>query len=242
MMRHASLLLLLAIPALTRAAEDLPPPFPGVKPRGPQVEVLLRDGKGNSPFFCFLTGYKDGILNVQMLAGESRQERMDEVVSIRFIDMPPGNPPEPERRPAPNEDSRRLKELMEKDSAATLTPEEVDEVFALREKVPVFPGDPGPIERRALAKKAAQREENKGRLDRHIAANQKRLKKVDNEEDARDLLIMLEVAYFQKRPLPGKVRDQVKADIQSIANESVRRRVENFGDNLDFPRPFRKDK
>jgi hypothetical protein len=237
MMRYASLLFLLALPC---AAEEPPLAFPGVKPRGPQVEVMLRDGKGHSPFFCFLTGYKDGVVNLQMLAGESRQERMDEVVSIRFIEMPPA--PEPERRPALSDDSRRLKELMEKDSAASLTPEEVDEVFALREKAPIFPGDPGPIERRALAKKIAQREENKGRLDRHIALNQKRLKKVDNEEDARDLLVMLEVAYFQKRPLPAKVREQLKEDIKSIANESVRRRVENFGDNLEFPRPFRKDK
>jgi len=244
-MRITVLLFLLASAALPCAGEELPPPFPGVKARGPQVEVTLREGKGHSPFHCFLIGLKDGSFSFQMLAGETRLERADDVLRIRFVESPPPNgnqPAEIDRRPPSLDDARRAKELNEKDMAGTLSAEEVDELYALREKAPVFLGDPGPIERRALAKKMAQREESKGRIERHIALNQKRLKKVDNEEEARDLLIMLEVAYFQKRPLPAKVKEQVKADIASIANDSVRRHVENFGDNLDIPRPFRKDK
>ena len=242
-MRITLFLFLLASAALQCAGEELPPPFPNVKARGPQVEVTLREGKGHSPFHCFLTGLKDGSFSFQMLAGETRVERADDVQRIRFVEPPPnGNQPGEIDRRLPLDEARRAKELNEKDMAGTLSPEEVDELYALREKAPVFLGDPGPIERRAIAKKLAQREENKGRIERHISLYEKRLKKVDNEEEARDMLVMLEVAYFQKRPLPGKVKEQVKADIQSIANESVRRRVENFGDNLDFPRPFRKDK
>lgn len=237
---------LLAMPAaVLHALDNLPPLFPGVKPRGPHVEVSLRDGQ--EPFYCFLTGYKNGQVSFQMLGGEVRQERSADVRSIRYLpSQAEGGPPPagPERKPALSADSQRLRELGDKDQQGALTPSEIEELYKLREKTPVFQGEPGPMERRKLAKNLAQREENKGRIDRHIGLYQKRLKKVETEEEARDLLVMLEVAYFQKRPQsgPAKVKEQLKADIQNIANEGIRRRVENFADSFDFPRPFRKDK
>lgn len=249
-MRTILLATLLVAGALLCAGEDPPPrEFRNVMPRGPQVEVSLRDGR--EPFYCFLTGYKDGTVNFQMLAGEVRQERAADVQSIRFMEGPPpdrvgpdrpeGRPDRPpERRPG-NEDTRRMKELAEKDAATGLSVEELDELYKLRDKAPVFPGDPGPIERRMLAKKFAQREEFKGRIERHISASQQRLKRADSEDEARDLMILLSMAYAQKGMLPGKIRDQLQRDAQLIPDAEIRKKVERFTDLPEFPGPRRKD-
>jgi len=222
-----------------------------VQGRGPRVEVILRD---NSPrFFCYLTGFKNGCFSFQMLAGESRTERTEAVQGIRFITQKPAlndAPAEPLGAPPPGagprngpwpggEAGRRLRELVEKDLTGNTVLSEIDEIYKLRNELPPFPPDTSPLRRLDVARRTAMNELTRGRLDRYIRANQERIKRVATEEEARDCLFILMMAYLQKGMAPLKIKEAAQRDVESIENDGVRRKVVDRLPEIPEPGMFR---
>ncbi|HYG78620.1 MAG TPA: hypothetical protein VEK08_26710 [Planctomycetota bacterium] len=231
-MRRAVLGVLLLAPVMTCAGEGPPPPhFPGVIGKGPHVEVMPR--AGGNPFSCYLLGFKDGIFTFQMLAGEARTVRAEDVQGLRFILYPPPPPPQTPPQPPPQQQPRRrgvgepgikrLKDLIEKDHAQGLSATEVDELYRLRWDAPVFPGDMTTLRRIELARKMTLQESSKGRLDRFHKSLQERLRNAEDEEDARDCILVLMMIYLQKGHVPVQIKESVQRDVTAIQNEEVRK-------------------
>jgi len=212
-------------------------------PRGPRVEITPSDGR--PAYTCCLLGFKDGLLDLLLDSGETRQEKAGGAKSIRFL--PPAETaaplPTPKRVEALGrwpgwgpEDGRRLWELDQHEAQGTLTPAEAIELLKLRERAP-----PPLLKMEATRQKVLL---EGGKLD--VGVEQRRLRGATQEEEAGEALRRLVLAYLQQGYTGPKLKELLQKDAESIANTEVRKKIVEHIDHLanwaGLHRQWRKDK
>jgi len=155
---------------------------------------------------------------------------------------PDGEPSEHRRRPEgldkrgpgrdllPTPEFKRLRQLSENDRTGKLTEIEINELFSLRERLPLMPPFPtegagGKFGRVKFAEEQAENESAKNRMPRFFDLLRRKLVKAKDENEARDALLMLSMAYRQQKlGLQGSA-EQLRKDMRTIENESTRERI-----------------
>lgn len=206
------------------------------------MEVAPSDGR--PPYTCYLLGFKDGVLDLQLESGEARQENAAAAKSIRFLPPPPtaaragpaGGGPGGRAGTWNEADARRLRELGEHEGNGALTPADTEELRKLKERAPV------PLLRWETAKRKLSAEAGRWRIDKL----QRGLREATQEEEARGELWVLAFAYTQKGTTGAALKEALQKDVESIAEPALRRRMaEELGHMLNWfaqPKPWRKDR
>ena len=229
---------------------EVPQP-PVVAPNGPLIELHTQSGQ---PYTCYLLKYKENSVSIQMLSGETKSEKISDVTSIRFIppprppedkiekhdsdkiaiqpfdDMPPEPSTEPGLTESKNkvdgehgswtpEENRRFRDLSIKSQKGPLSPEEVDERRNLLEHAPEF------RQKYHRTLDRLQEAHKKGEFDNFINKNRENLKKIQSEEEAKDVLLSLALAYRMKKIPRLDALDILRHDIMNIPNEKFRGRT-----------------
>ncbi|HYF52409.1 MAG TPA: hypothetical protein VEJ63_23585 [Planctomycetota bacterium] len=252
-----SAFLILSLSCVAAFCTDSPPP------RGPLVDIVLRDG---SSYQCMLLQMHEGRMEVVMGDGERRSSELQDVRAIKFLPVPkaPQNPrPEPpEKQPAPDprppekafddpeepaepehprggltpEEMIRLRQLNQKDRDGRISAAEAEELKKLRERGPILPK----LGKVKIADENARLEASKGRIENYINTLQSRLKNADTDDDVKDAMLALGMAYRQKSIPGNKIGEMLRADAETIIDPKVRERAKERTQELaDFLKNYR---